>query len=265
MALCVVVLAPQKKSTMRIEWHIDSDDVRRVKAFFEAHKNAAFVKRRIQKNVKRKNIRVSRTDFWQTMVSCLLTTQQRSGPNTPVTRFIRTKPFPLSYSRCCSQRNVRQFVETQLGRFGGLWRWKEIANELTTNLSLLEDGLWSEVLPLSNQLRSARNAKAERRAAEFIDNSFKGFGPKQSRNLLQILGLTRYEIPIDSRITKWLNSFGFPVRLSAQALADRNYYNFVSDGFQTLCKRSRVYPCELDAAIFVSFDKEEWREDEIVW
>ena len=27
-----------------------------------------------------------------------------------------------------------------------------------------------------------------------------GFGPKQARNLLQGLGLTRYEIPIDSRI-----------------------------------------------------------------
>src|SRR3712207_8726784 len=38
-----------------------------------------------------------------------------------------------------------------------------------------------------------------------IDDSLKGFGPKQSRNLLQGLGLTRYEIPIDIRITRWFN------------------------------------------------------------
>jgi hypothetical protein len=35
--------------------------------------------------------------------------------------------------------------------------------------------------------------------AGYIQETFEGFGPKQSRNLLQALGLTRYEIPIDIR------------------------------------------------------------------
>lgn len=105
----------------------------------------------------------------------------------------------------------------------------------------------------------------ERQAAEFFAKHLKGFGPKQSRNLVQGLGLSRFEIPIDSRITKWLNVFGFPVKLTANTLADRNYYNFVSDGFQRLCEACEVMPCVLDAAIFSSFDKGGWTEDNVVW
>jgi hypothetical protein len=43
-----------------------------------------------------------REDFWKQMVACLLTTQQRSGPTSAVTRFIRTAPFPLAYRTCPS-------------------------------------------------------------------------------------------------------------------------------------------------------------------
>jgi hypothetical protein len=32
----------------------------------------------------------------------------------------------------------------------------------------------------------------------------KGVGPTQARNLLQSLGLTWYEIPLDSRVVRWL-------------------------------------------------------------
>ncbi len=91
------------------------------------------------------------------------------------------------------------------------------------------------------------------------------FGPNQSRNVLQSLGLTRYEIPIDSRLTDWLNEFGFPVRLSAQALGDHNYYAFVSDGIQLLCERSSVFPCVFDAAVFASSDEDEWTEDNVAF
>ena len=42
--------------------------------------------------------------------------------------------------------------------------------------------------------------------------------------------------------------------LSAAALGDRNYYNFISDGVQELCRQSGVKPCVLDAAIFISFE-----------
>jgi hypothetical protein len=55
------------------------------------------------------------------------------------------------------------------------------------------------------------------------------------------------------------------VRLSASALANPNYYCFVLDGFQALCRACDVAPCVLDAAIFASFDGGGWTEENIVW
>jgi hypothetical protein len=146
-----------------------------------------------------------------------------------------------------------------------LRRTNLLAGEIATNLTRLEEGLWQQTLNTLDTLRTNKGIGAEREAADFIDDKFAGFGPKQARNLLQSLGLTRHEIPIDSRITKWLNEFGFLVRLSASALADTNYYCFVMDGFQVLCQASGVAPCVLDAAIFASFDGGGWTEENIVW
>ena len=123
---------------------------------------------------------------------------------------------------------------------------------------MLEGGLWQELLDRLNSLRPLASQDAEQAAADFLDERFLGLGPKQSRNLLQALGLTCYEVPIDSRVTKWLNDFGFPIPLSPAGLADRNYYKLVSSGIQALCAAAEVKPCLLDAAIFSSFDNGRW-------
>jgi hypothetical protein len=101
--------------------------------------------------------------------------------------------------------------------------------------------------------------------AIYIADHFKGFGPKQFRNLFHALGLSRCEISIDSRIVRWLNEFGFPIRLSEGALSDRNYYSFVSNGVQQLSAQRGLYPCMRDAAIFASFDRGGWTEGNVVW
>jgi hypothetical protein len=74
-----------------------------------------------------------------------------------------------------------------------------------------------------------------------------------------MLGWTMYEIPIDSRITKWLNNeLDFPLTVSSTTLQDVNFYHFVSDAIQSLCKKADVKPCLFDAAVFVEGDKGEW-------
>ena len=93
----------------------------------------------------------------------------------------------------------------------------------------------------------------------------KGFGPKQSRNLLQSLGLTKYETPLDSRVINWLNDFGFPVKLTGNALSDQNYYHFISDGIRELCSAADLYPCVLDAAMFAQMDDGGWNEENLIW
>lgn len=90
----------------------------------------------------------------------------------------------------------------------------------------------------------------------FLATHFDRIGPKHSRNLLQILGLTRYEIPLDGRVTKWLNDdLGFAFDVSAASLSDPDYYDLISEGVQQLCATAEVLPCVLDAAVYVSFDE----------
>jgi len=161
----------------------------------------------------------------------------------------------LDYAICKSKRRLEDVGEKILAEYH-LWRSKALAKEIKINLIYIESH-WQEVSEQLEELRTKQNRKTECRIAGYFQEKFKGIGPKQSRNLLQTMGLTRYEIPIDSRITKWLNSFGFPVKLTAQGLSDENYYNFISDGIQHLCRKSNIYPCVLDAAIFSSFDKHE--------
>lgn len=250
---------------MKHTWIIEPTDIKKVMAFLDLHRDDLFVRQRIEWNLSDEKPAVEREDFWQQMVACLLTTQQRSGPKSAVTRFTRTAPFLLAYKTCLAQRNVEQFAKATLTKFGGLRQTNLLAGEIAMNLTRLEEGLWQRTLETLGTLRSNKDVGPEREAAHFIDDKFAGFGPKQARNLLQSLGLTRHEIPIDSRITKWLNEFGFPVRLSASALADSNYYSFVMDGFQALCRACEVAPCVLDAAIFASFDGGGWTEENIVW
>jgi hypothetical protein len=123
-------------------------------------------------------------------------------------------------------------------------------------MTFLQAGGWTKTAAVLEEVRANATPEVERRAAHFVDEHFRGFGPKQSRNLLQGVGLTQHETPIDSRITKWLVEFSFPVNEDAKALTNRKYYEFVLDQFQRLCTACDILPCVLDAAIFSSFDND---------
>lgn len=250
---------------MKIIWQIDAEDVAKVRTFFDRHQHNPLVKDRIASNLREHKPPVSKEEFWYVMVGCLLTTQQRSGPSSSVARFLRVTPFPLSYAVCVQQSEIDAYTKKTLTSFGGLRRSTTIGDEVAANLYFLEHDGWSQTLKYLDCVRVKSLPETERRAADFIDQHFKGFGPKQSRNLLQWLGLSRFETPIDSRITKWLNDFGYPVKLTANALGDANYYTFVSEGFQRLAEACGLMPCVLDAAIFASFDGDGWTEENVAW
>lgn len=243
---------------MELLWKVSPADVKRVRAFVSAASTDHFVASRTAINLATTKPRISKAGFWHGLVGCLLTTQQKSGPDGAVSRFMCKKPFPLSYDSCRAQRKLESFVTGTLSSFGGIRRSTKIGQELGVNLEMLEAGRWNEVLGRVNSLLPIATQEQEYAVAEYLDDLFLGLGPKQSRNLLQGIGVTRYEIPIDSRLTKWLNEFGFPVHLSATGLADRHYYRFVSSGIQQLCEAAGIMPCILDAAIFASFDNGRW-------
>jgi hypothetical protein len=252
-----------KQVTMKIIWEITKSDIDKVKKFVSDNDNS-FVKNRQLRNVEKQNIIIDKDIIIKRMIMCLLTSQQRSGPNSTVGQFLRLEPFPITYKVLNETENLEVFIRTTLQE-NGLTRYvNRISGFFSSNYRKITSNNWSLIGSLE-ELKSIDSIQFERRISDKLNNDFDGFGPKQSRNFLQALGLTKYEIPIDSRITSWLNDFGFPLTLTSSPLGDTRYYHFVSDGIQELCDKANIYPCILDAAIFSSFDNDEWTNENTIF
>lgn len=256
----------KQEKPWRLTWEIDSSLIDSVNDFYSKHKDNTFVKIRERRNIKKQDLDLTKEFLWEKIIVCLLTSQQKSGPNSRVSIFCMTKPFPLDLSFCTENLNVLEIeAEKVLKSFGGLRRSTIIAVHLKENLQNLLTNNWEILSLISRKNNSETEKETELFLVQYIQQQIKGFGPKQSRNFLQILGLTKYEIPIDSRISDWLNKFNFPIKLTSAGLSDPYFYQFVSEGIQNLCKKAEIYPCLLDAAIFSSYDKEEWTEENSVF
>jgi hypothetical protein len=191
---------------------------------------------------------------------------KRDSPNEiPLLMFVMI-PFPLSLSECRPDA-IEPLVLRTLTDFRGIRRTLTVAKQARKNLEWLERGGWSEVEQLFNRLGRQRDRQpqpadrtAEREAAHSIDHHLAGFGPKQSRNLWLWLGLTRYEIPLDSRVAKWVNeNLSFSIEVGE--LDDSSYYESSLDQLQTACAAAGILPCIFDAAAFNDENKKARDQD----
>jgi hypothetical protein len=184
-------------------------DVQAIREVVKESSTIPFVRQRICRNVNNEPRPFSKERFWRAMLDCLLSSCQHVGPNSRVRKFSQLNPYPLTLEKCLAGA-PHAFIRNELETFGGVRFYRRTSAFAACNLEWLEAGGWAQVrrhyFMLSQQRsRTPRTLdfRAEREAARFIDKSLKGFGPKQSRNLWQLLGLTRYEIPIDRRVRKW--------------------------------------------------------------
>lgn len=250
---------------MKLKWEFTKQDFEKIQKLIEKNKDKTFFKNRLAKNIEKKGVISDRDKIWKCIIICLLTSQQNSSAESPISRYSRQKPFPLELEDCKSNsKNLENYISSSLKHYGGIRFYDRISTLLTKNFEHLQKNEWQffdEIFKIltNNNSNSESRIILERDCAKKIQDNLKGFGPKQSRNLLQILGLTIFEIPIDSRISKWLNDeLGFPITVSAITLQDINFYNFVSDAIQQLCEKANVKPCLFDASVFIEGDKGEW-------
>ena len=224
-----------------------------------------FVRTRDRRNIQKIGLDFSKEFVWRALIACLLTTQQRSGPTSSVARLLRTAPFPLTLQLCLDNfTQLHTVAHNILSTFGGIRRTSIISQQLKDNLQSIVSNDWSILKEINYQDAITDDKAWEQSLANAIQRQVDGFGPKQSRNFLQILGVTKYEIPLDSRIMDWLNNNNFPIHLTSIGLSDPHYYNFISCGIQHLCEQAKIYPCLLDAAIFSSYDNGKWTEENLV-
>ena len=132
---------------MEIIYKISSNEVKRLKDFYDKWLEDPFVVRRYEKNVLKKNGQIAKPQIWETMISCLLSTQQRSGPESFVTKFIAAKAFPLKYTDCLNQKDCSKYIKDVISNFKGLRRANTIGKESDHNLKWLEKEGWAILLP----------------------------------------------------------------------------------------------------------------------
>jgi len=246
---------------MEVNFRFTDQDIQNIKDVVGKFQNHSFFHQRMEKNLFEKIPLFSREKIWWTIVMCLLTSQQRSNSGSPISRFLFADPFPLTLKDLASVGNINEFTRQELKNIGGIRFVPKIAEYVNINLGRLNSGEWGELehhfqilLEQRKQNPKPEHYLAERKAARYMNETFKGFGPKQSRNFWQDLGLTRYEFVLDSRFSKWLTRIGFPIPISPNSLSDEDFYCFLSDILRDLCVRAEVLPCILDAAIFSSYE-----------
>ena len=241
---------------------ITESDIEDVREFCKEQYNP-FLQDRINRNVNRNNIQINRDIIIKTMLLCLIDSQDESGLNGNEEAFFRKNSSVLSHQFLIQEPDIENRVR-ELLNINGLEKYSgKIPKYFSYNFYHLEVTNWNLLTKLYNSLRNDSTKHSERELADSIDQMFKGFGSKQARDFLQVLGLSKYEIPIGTRSIRWMKEFGFPVSFSSIALQDKSFYHFISDSIQLLCEKAHIYPCELDAAIFSSLHKGLGTEDSI--
>lgn len=240
---------------MEIKWVVSDIHKKSYRDFLSKYEKNKFVVRRISRNINHTNLAFKKSDFWRALLGCFLTTQQRSGVGSRVQLFLDSDDPILDVNYCLKHLNLLGEVKATLAK-NGLRRSKRISIEIDHAVQTMKSVGWKEIEAKILSIARYTTTKKERIVAQFLQQKFYGIGPKQSRNLIQWMGLSRYEIPIDSRMIKVLKGLKFPVPLSPQALSDENYYCFIQDAIQLVLSEIDVYPCVFDACVFASLEKD---------
>lgn len=205
---------------------------------------------------------VTENEFWLELVMSLLSSQQRSTAGSTTDRFRTEELYKLDLKvyKSLSDESVNQVLRPF--RFN-----KRITEQLQANYQwlLVKELGWSHLAIRLQDLMKQRNSPPnpdqqvlERAICHELATGslkLKGIGPKQSRNLLQALGLTRYEIPLDSRVAGWLQQkLGWNICIPA--LSNPSQYDEVLDRVQSICQAADVLPAIFDAAVFEDYVKE---------
>ena len=235
-------------------WNITETDLDRWREFVAKNSKNEMVINRYRRNIKREGIDLSKGYLWRVLVGCQVTTQQRSGPDTPVSRFLRSKSPALDYLKCARETSLENLLAQEFSN-GGLRRSVTMANNLTTIQKNLDEGEWSKLSEHLRTLEKNTTRGKELKVAQYLQSrKYPGLGPKQARNFIQWIGLSRYEVPLDSRVLKKLKELGCTFVPRSTALSDETVYRFVQSGIQQIAAALDIYPCILDACIFSSFD-----------
>lgn len=117
---------------MKLKWEFAEQDFEKIRKLIVKNNDKTFFKSRLAKNIEKKGIISERDKIWKCIIICLLTSQQNSSAESPISRYSRQKPFPLELENCKSNsKNLDNYISSSLKLFGGIRFYDRIANLLT--------------------------------------------------------------------------------------------------------------------------------------
>jgi predicted flap endonuclease-1-like 5' DNA nuclease len=254
---------------MKLQWLFAADDVELVKATIARASTKKTVLDRRARNLASNKPKVTRERFWKALFCMRLTSRKASGPGSAVARFNARNPFPLRLEVLSHERNPDAYIRKVLIEAGKVGDYNTVAEQMRRNFEHLSSPAGGRIIQTINRLTGRSDFASvveERSVANSLRTAFEGIGPKQSRNVLQALGVTRFEIPLDSRVMKWLDAkLRFPLPIAGALLADSAYYELVLDAVQALCGEANEFPCLLDGAIFSENETGDWDPAQLVY
>jgi len=233
---------------MELIWKFSDSDINKVRDYVNKNKYQK-VERIIDRNINHIDRLIDKDSILRTMLICLLSSETDHYPESKIEQIFKKKPYLLNYQYLFKVRNIEILFQDVFKTFGITKSANKVPRYFSTNFEFLEETDWDLELEICKSIEHELTKFDERKLADMVDKSFKGFGSKEARSFLLALGVTKYEIPIDHKLIKWLENFSFPIKFSKTALQDILFYHFVSDGIQKLCEISEVFPCVLYTSI----------------
>ena len=239
---------------MKSIWTIDNTVLENIRKVIIDNIDSKLAKERKSKNIEKKGIDLSKNNVWKILVVCEITSRQKSGENSPTDQLLKSGSKLFDFNYC---KNNHNFIIEELKKFN-LRRYNTIAEWLILIIKEWELGEWDILQKKLTLLKKDHSKEDEKQVIDYLrSGKYKGLGLKQSRNFLQWLGLSIYEIPIDSRVIKVLENCGCNFVPGSNALQDDATYEYLEIGLQMISEELQILPCELDACFFMSLEKKE--------
>jgi thermostable 8-oxoguanine DNA glycosylase len=233
---------------MELVWKLSDSDIIKVREFVKTNVNPN-VEKIMNRNIRRIEVTIDKDSILRAMLTCLLASDTDSYPEHEIDKIFHKKSHFLNFEYLFKMNSIENAFHEIFQKFGNNKYVKKVPKYFSSNFDFLVETNWNLESEIKNSLKKELTKHDERKLADMADRSFKGFGSKEARSFLLALGVTKYEIPIDNKLIRWLEKFSFPIKFTKIALQDIIFYHFVSDGIQKLCEVSDIYPCVLYASI----------------
>ena len=177
---------------------------------YSKHQNHPFVLERIENSSNEKN----RPDidinlFWATLVETINATQARSAGFINPINDTDYKIKKWDSIKGISHDELRElayteFMDSNIDKYS-----KNNAKYAVSNRNFIKNQGEEKILKTINSCETG-NSTSEEKTCVFLQK-LKGIGPKQSRKILQYLGRSHYQVPIDSEVLNQLEISGIDI------------------------------------------------------